>query len=253
MAVAGGGSPRKPGASPGTPLGRPSGDGVASTALHGGAYPGAREHSPPEKLEPSAPLSSGYDRRVNDSISMTKSKSENWMDAYRDSAPPPNHQRLSSDGGRPAPAIPKKPLLLRKEPGAAPGNYENVYRGDAGDVAQRNRCNASGSAPGGPDDEVRRYSYAPETSSVASAREEAMRASRQPRGRDDSEPVSARSLDLLHRSARDIKSDCQLQALVLFHPRILNYMCDRPTWGWGWVLLQYNFWLRLIVSLVWGQ
>ena len=149
------------------------------------SYP--REHSPPEKLEPNT--QSGYDRRVRDNIGMSKSKSDNWMDAYRDPAQP-NHQRYASDTGKPGPAVAKKPLLLKKEPlssqyGGPPGNYENVYRSDISDIQKRNIRNLQ------QDEELRRYSYAPEATSVATAREEAMRVSRRPKSsHDDSSPVS---------------------------------------------------------------
>ena len=156
----------------------------------GGQYSSyLREHSPPEKLEPNT--QSGYDRRVNDNIGMSKSKSDNWIDAYKEPTQA-NHQRYGSDtetSNKPGPAIAKKPLLLKKEPlssqyGGPAGNYENVYRGDTSDVQQRNRRNLQ------QDDELRRYSYAPEASSVAAAREEAMRVSRRPKSsHDDSSPV----------------------------------------------------------------
>ena len=149
-----------------------------------------REHSPPEKLEPN--VQSGYDRRVDENIGMTKSKSENWMDAYREPTSG-NHQRYASDTGlanKSVPAIMQKPLLLKKEPlntqYAGPvGNYENVYRGEPNDVQLRNRKNVQ------QDEEIGRYSYAPEASSVATARDEAMRVSRRPKSsHDDSSPVS---------------------------------------------------------------
>ena len=149
-----------------------------------------REHSPPEKLEPDVP--SGYAGRVDDNIGMTKSKSEIWMDTYREPTPG-NHQRYASDTGlasKPGPAMMKKPLLLKKEPMSAQyagpaGNYENVYRGELSDVQMRNRKNVQ------QDDEIRRYSYAPEASSVAAARDEAMGISRRPKSSyNDSSPVS---------------------------------------------------------------
>ena len=149
-----------------------------------GTHP--REHSPPEKLEPN------YGLKADKSIGMAKSKSENWMDVYREQVPS-HHQRYASDTGlaaKPAPAIAKKPLLLKKEPVSAQytgpsSNYENVYRGDFSDVHLRNRKNVQ------QDDELRRHSYAPEASSVATARDEAMRVSRRPKSsHDDSSPVS---------------------------------------------------------------
>ena len=154
-----------------------------------------REYSPPEKLEPN--LHTGHDKRVIDSVEMSRSKSENWMDVNREPVQTKDYslQIYASDAGvvsKSTPAIAKKPLLLKKEPvssgmqyGGPPGNYENVYRGENSDSQQRNRKN------GQKDDELRRYSYAPEATSVAAAREEAMRVSRRPRSsHDDSSPVS---------------------------------------------------------------
>ncbi len=187
-------SPRK---SPGQPLSKSEPPTTNGTGQYG-SY--TREHSPPEKLESNTTpaLSSAYEKRVIDNIGMSKSRSENWMDVYRDSGKPNgnhnHHQRYSSDSGsalsgsKSAPAIAKKPLLLRKEPlyGGPPGNYENVYRGDTSDVQLRNRKNLA-APPHDAGEEVRRYSYAPEASFVATARVEAMRgAGRRPQsGHED--------------------------------------------------------------------